>query len=275
MKFAWSCQDLESNCLESEETVLIGVNEQFCKRCESGYRLKDKKCVKCAIDNCGDCDADENACASCSTGFFKEVTGEGEDAVTKCTACKDKCLQCESLDVCLDCEIGYAFSSDLSTCESCGKIANCEKCWSMDICVMCKEGNYLAADKKSCVACNKECRTCYDGTYCQECNEGYFFKEAYVCSKCIDNCGICDNEFTCTTCNENYLVSSDKKYCMFKDACKTENVNCKTCNEVTTKCYACNEEYFLETTLSRCLANCLKCENTSECQECKTGYELN
>ena len=64
---------------------------------------------------------------------------------------------------------------------------------------------------------------------------------------------------------------------MFEDECKTENVNCKTCNtEDTTKCVGCNNGYYLETTLCKsCLENCVTCDDNTECSVCEEGYELN
>ena len=47
----------------------------------------EKKCVKCLVDNCANCDADENNCVICETGFFRE---EVEDTV-KCSACAEHC----------------------------------------------------------------------------------------------------------------------------------------------------------------------------------------
>ena len=72
-------------------------------------------------------------------------------------------------------------------------------------------------------------------------------------------------------------MNTDKKECMYKDACKKDSVNCKTCNTVdTTKCAACNDGYYWETTLCKsCLTNCLTCENEKVCKICKENYDLN
>ena len=64
---------------------------------------------------------------------------------------------------------------------------------------------------------------------------------------------------------------------MYLDACKADNINCKTCNTTdTAKCVACKDYYYWETTICKsCLDNCLSCTDGKTCKECKEGYDLN
>ena len=55
--------------------------------------------------------------------------------------------------------------------------------------------------------------------------------------------------------------------------CPACSDGCNDCDD-TTKCYSCNNGYYLDsTTCKKCADHCTSCKNGTSCDTCETNYE--
>jgi hypothetical protein len=106
-----------------------------------------------------------------------------------------------------------------------------------------------------------ECIACLNGTYCTQCNDGYFVR-SYMTSygRGEAECQSCLPDYPCIDCDSI--------------------LNCKTCSRVDGRlqCSACKEGYVLDKSQcinkhQQCPKSCNSCDANSFCNfDCKDGY---
>lgn len=106
-----SAQILKSEaCGKSCNSCTISVPRIIeCYECTSGYKLIDKKCVKCSLEGCGNCEEFLNLCEYCGMGYFNssENGSSGYTYVSKCSKCEKHCKKCENGTSCSECLKGF------------------------------------------------------------------------------------------------------------------------------------------------------------------------
>jgi len=179
-----TCTKCPNNC----NTCSSGT----CQECRTGFRLSNNTCVAQCRLPCQDCsDVDPTNCTSCVGGY----TFNNQTCVPD--------LTCNSNKTCTSCPLGYNLV--LGVCYQCNGGDNCRTCGNtnIEVCASCNRGFYLTSTYK-CKACNiKDCSTCSNEVYCDECKSGYVLSgsSAGKCIKCDDSCATCfDSPTNCETC---------------------------------------------------------------------------
>ena len=132
----------DDNCVECYQ------NTEICGDCDSGYLLKDNKCIKCSDDNCLSCPTDIKICKKAKDGFYisdgkvlqcydsncKQCDDGEENSCTECDSnyklyngicaisgysCRSKfpyCAYCGN-NKCLECDANYKLNSETGNCK--------------------------------------------------------------------------------------------------------------------------------------------------------------
>ena len=133
----------DDNCIECYQ------NTKICGDCNSGYLLKDNKCLKCSNDNCLICPVDINNCTKANDGYYI-LNGE----VLKCY--DDNCNKCDNGEEnsCTECKSNYKLYNGIcsTTGYSCrSKFPNCAYC-GKNKCLECDSNFKLNNEKGTCKA---------------------------------------------------------------------------------------------------------------------------
>lgn len=196
--------------------------------------------------------------------------------------CSPHCLSCVDEDYCYECESGYYVDEDdyPVICTPCHK--TCKECSSFEdnYCTDCYDGFYLKKNGyySSCERCPTDnCKTCsQSGEHeCSDCLSGFVLSENQ-CKKCHSSCLECSGteDYQCTKCPNGFIdqiQDETKHYCISCDP------NCITC-ENSEKCSQCKEGYFKNGNgkCIKCHSSCQNCngETSSHCTQCKEGFFL-
>lgn len=124
----------------------------------------------------------------------------------------------------------------------------------------CLKSEGLYNDGQACIACNetlKNCKTCLNSTYCEECNPGMnvhlssdnttsecvtqcplgFYNNSIRCLPCAENCLVCAGPADCLHCNTSYILNDS--YCI--KSCGEDNFYNME-NETSGACLPCHDK---------------------------------
>ena len=79
-----------------------------CLKCKEGFGLSETHCYECVIDNCKNCDGDQEGCIACNDYFFFDSSSGS------CNKCPIGCKNCDGINLCLSC--GFTFSLNKGIC---------------------------------------------------------------------------------------------------------------------------------------------------------------
>ena len=263
----------------------LTLNSNFCYDCQWN------------LQGCSTCWNHVEGCRTCFSGWaLKEHEGVGQYRCEACNTIHAECATCEqkarytSLK-CLSCTAGWTLIDDTTCVESCSTAGNPE----------CADGGCSGGDP-TCSSCNGnyEFVDSANDRFCRKtCPAGHYWKgkQNNVCESCktpSDNgeCTACDDlTGVCTSCASGYSpVSITDSFCG-KDCAINEywtgrgtndcascapstNTECKTCDDVTGTCNACNSGFKHVSSLDKfCRKNCnnkqyWKGENDNVCATC-------
>ena len=194
----------ENSCTETCPSGLIDI-DQICS-CPSG-------CETCNLDGCLSCSLglslmNYTCVENCPVGTF--VTES-----RTCVQCGDKCLDCESLNECLQCDEDYF--------------------WYQSLCyASCPNSTY--AENGTCFDCAERCIQCYNENDCGLCESSFLLLNKSCVSSCPD--GYSEYMSTCVPdsfeCSENctFIMSKNSKCeweCYVK-ACNFDSDQCPPAN---------------------------------------------
>jgi len=169
------------------------------------YSHKFKKCLKCELENCLQCDSKtvERECKVCKSGFYLDM--------------KNKiCVK--------NCPKETYFNAERNHCGECPE--NCSTCNSNKQCEKCLDGFLFE-----------------EGFCVERCSENYVEKD-FACKRCEDkNCKFCnrDDVSKCEVCDKNYLLENGecRTLCSngyYQEVISAENVQCKPCGDNCDNC---------------------------------------
>jgi proprotein convertase subtilisin/kexin type 5 len=169
-----------------------------CTACVEGYfnPVHGDGCFECE-SRCESCTGETNEeCDTCNEGYFlsmstcDDVCPErqfGNHKSATCDDCSSSCSDCDSLEVCNECDAYYQLSDDVcvecsADCVYCegDRCTECDEGMFIDftgLCVAdCGDGNFADVETGSCVVCHEACTLCYgaDISECTECADGHF-----------------------------------------------------------------------------------------------------
>lgn len=221
----------------------------MCQLCEVdyivgvGYTCVDPPTFTCDVDNCMQCDDEENQCSMCLAGYY--LANDFTCQPLECSI--DNCDECDGNETCTSCEKHYllvenACFQEIHACSD----SNCIACGHLpEVCTQCKPGFMMNFVTKEANGTTENVQTkCVQIT--EPSNAGEF--TPYVTSNC-DMLGYmytgADTALTigCMTCAANFI-----------------NVGGFCTANLTQKNYQCN------------VANCNYCIQNNYCGMCNTGY---
>lgn len=244
-----------SNCFNSPLNYYLDVNLNEYKPCYAN-------CSTCT----GDGTASNNECLTCKSAYYplvdniKNCFGTNPDGyfldinIQKYNKCFTTCNACTSSGTisnhnCYTCKLNYF------------KIENTNNCFiSTDIIPK----YYFSSADNLFKSCPSNCDSCTNSSICSTCNTGYTKNSSTnLCEICYTSCSTCSGvgselDHKCTICKSNY----------FKQ-------------DLTSNCFVYNTKinnYFYDSTLQifkSCVSNCYQCTNSSTCDVCNSGYQLN
>jgi len=127
-----------------------------CEECEDGYSLSDAGACTSCPDNCLDCTGDASACKRCDDNY--EVLDDGSCGATG-EDCGNNCLVCGAQGVCKQCLNTY-YRNDDGDCSSC--LDNCGSCSTGTTCSECETGYGWVDETSSCDAYSDALEYCDD-----------------------------------------------------------------------------------------------------------------
>ena len=201
-----------SDCLVDGCVSCAGKHK--CSQCRDGLTLEDGLC-QCAAEShrpnsAGECEpCNVEGCSSCESG--------NPDVCVKCLDCEASVIggECscvyegaiwDSLGFCSTAEEeGEAVAEKKRVAASAsgtqGCPAECEAC-EKERCKECRKGYYLEGNE--CLKCEVECASCWSGTTCEECKQGFFLGEDRKCEQGkVLNCASYE-EGKCTGCMDGF-----------------------------------------------------------------------
>ena len=239
----------------------------YCLNCDSPYfTVVNGFCCPIGCDSC-----QKGVCLSCLPNYYYVAIGQmccpeycntcSDSICTECisgyyvvdnTCLPNNCIAINSLSQCIQCQIGYALTSNNTCCPN-----NCDTCIN-NACLLCNFG--YTYNNNFC--CPKYCKECINGT-CNSCNDRY---DLILGSCCPNNCTIC-NYYLCNECNQGFYLTSSSQ-------CYSCPEGCIACDS-SSNCSECNQGYFLrDYHCVPCSDYCVACISASICTGCQIGYNL-
>ncbi|KAL7714041.1 Protein serine/threonine kinase [Entamoeba marina] len=289
-----SINNNDNSCQTKEDGEEI-VNNNGIIECNDGYYLINNECLTCSSKYDSNCElCDSLKCYSCLNGvlinnsYCLTDTGcEIEDSKclncndkgswfngTSCEKCDEGCVNCINT-ICIKCDDDYIINFENNTCSK-RRVDNCNTYsnYYSDRCIECNDGYYLNNDEQECYSCPEHCTTCHNSTYCYECNDGYMLLDdvCVLVSLYLSNCktAIPGSSGGCAICNEGYYRE--------QTTCSKCISNCTKCNNGES-CLICESNYFLLNDASECISydELTDCETPTQsgCTKCNDGYYLN
>ena len=247
------------------------INNETCDICDNGYYLAVNG--KCAEVNYCLKSVEYGRCEECIEGYY--LTGTGYKAT--CTITDNCSLADKDTGLCLQCIEGYYIDYKDGKCKSNKNDDEYKYCKIVDeICIECVNGYYLGEDSKC--TNTKGCIESENGI-CNSCLNNYYYGLDKKCSL-VEHCIYSLNENECLECEDNYCYNQRTKSCFLGE---NQFKNCKSANYLSTKCYSCKSDFYLNQTDNLCYSNkekgdFYKCEitnyNSKNCFRCIKGYYL-
>ncbi|ELP92420.1 protein serine/threonine kinase, putative [Entamoeba invadens IP1] len=268
--------EIKKECIQCSPTNCEKCNENdanICLKCEPGYTLVDRKCVKilhCLLSN-------NIMCIKCEDGYEK-VNG-------KCEKSADKCQIRDFSDNCILCLTDEKLININGKCQNVPEYVESKCEYSI---TSCQNGYYV--QNNLCQKCNSKfenCRFC-SNEKCELCDVNYKINNLGHCE--LQSCLIKSNTIkdlngNCLVPITNCLLHNNKKcvqcntmnYLQSDGSCKLESE--KTCNKNTEiGCIRCVDGLFLDNNniCQNCDTNkCATCSSQNDfCLSCPNGYYL-
>lgn len=185
-----------------------------CTECATGYFLDTNACNAVTATDCLTYAA-TNQCASCNTGFGLDDDGLGNIDCTSNTVANCTVPTSTSPFTCVTCNNNYYPDTGVCTATS-SSISNCVAYDTATTCIQCDVGYALSSDQLSCLSSSSAFDAidpnCYDSyvestPFCSSCDLGYYLSGA-SCVQCpINNgCANCNPHDTskCVMCESGY-----------------------------------------------------------------------
>ena len=164
---------------------------------------------------------------------------------------------------CFKCKDNYFIDGTTKMC-TIGDIANCKEYQDKDNCSECEPG-YLKKSDNSCMqrtatncvtvsAAQNECATCATDHYLKK-NSGDCNSNAVSCDECIryqkdEGCQkMKEDQDLCDQCEDNYFINSTLTQCVLRT-----NLECKTYDINDDKCKSCNPDKYFVADSGMCIA---------------------
>ena len=266
------CNPITKLCVKCEKDIYIPDDIGGCQN--------SQKCIV-GINHCIECSDDENLCKICDIGYFPDENGgcsytdncEISDEID-CIKCKENFILigkedyyntkngpkiCKSLNsfdfqnckiintqngLCAECEEGYYLGVD----KRCINVEHCSES-SFGICKNCYFGYYLNQKEQKCLHQEEKfinCRTTYDGEFCDECDKDFFLDEEKRCV--ISNFCIKGDYNKCEKCLDGYYISEGDKICTSEEKCVNGRRDIGICTE-------CQPNYYIDFQDGKCKSN--------------------
>ena len=196
------CQYPIEYCVASEENYINNGEYFICPQCEYGYYAEGQKCVKCVIENCNDCSA-EDLCLECKSNFWmtqdSQYCYEPIDDCTGAEYVEYEIVDEEFIPVCTNCTQFFGWNYDETKCDDCSTIIeNCIDC-DHDVCLTCDANFHQTPDLKHCepdfTNCNDDASVPIPYRYglniltneywCSNCKEGYYWSTEFGGRNCV------------------------------------------------------------------------------------------
>ncbi|ELP87958.1 protein serine/threonine kinase, putative [Entamoeba invadens IP1] len=303
-----STEIIKGKCSTCKVEKCETCNGGTCQKCVDGYLVySPTQCV--AVENVNCLRATSVGCVQCADGFYQtdSVNIEGKydychsiNAEEKCKhkdVKHDKCIECTDLYQLKDGVCKEKFDSILeentTTFDITESIFNAEKNKNdtskgdakteennTENCLeRTNKGCFRCADTYYnsdgiCLPCTKNCKSCYNATYCTKCPEQYYLNLNMECQSSGQLAITCSltlpNGAGCAICNDGY-------YKVSKDCLECDG-SCKTCL-ISDECSSCKDDYFAlpeESKLCFPKSNLTHCEEVTGtgCNNCSVGYYL-
>lgn len=279
-----------ASCTECKDPFL-NFNSKCLPNCPEGYyKNAEGTCIKCAEDDCINCNNPLTGCKECKPpkinylGKCVAVCPDGTVNINnKCTYCTtDNCSECSSTNEnqCKVCNTGYLLTV----------VDNKTKCVKN-----CPDGTYtdISFYPPSCKTCEDSlCKVCLSKNKCSVCKENFQLQIRNNTVICTDNCedGYVNKTIVSNITLNNNTLSQETKNCVL---CETGNIfkcskcdpnnlyQCKKCNDgfllFNNTCYRQTEcplgTYPSGDKCSLCNERCKTCKNSSfNCTSCKESF---
>lgn len=277
--------------LSSLANCAVCSTNTSCASCNSGYQLylnpqtNNYQCNQCNSANCMACQLDSAGniqCITCLPGYMLSST-------FTCVACAFPCSQCNTANVCSQCQTPFYFLQPNSqpVAGSCvpNTVTNCNRYNPSNItqCTGCVSGYVLNSSNLCAFNCPTNCQTCSNSTTCTTCNVGYYVNSNSQCSQCTGTaCNQCTaaSPNLCTSCINGYFFTATSGQSGTCTACPTF---CSSCSSATvcTSLAQPNSQAIVQINgqsfLAQCQSNCMTCSvlNPQLCTQCMWGFYLN
>jgi hypothetical protein len=292
-----NCKKCDSNnpasCIECKDPFL-NFNSKCLPNCPEGYyKNAEGICIKCAEDDCINCNNPLTGCKECKPpkinflGKCVIVCPDGTVNINnKCTYCTtDNCSECNTTNEnqCKVCNTGYFLTV----------VDNKTKCVKK-----CPKGTYMdtASYPPSCKSCEDSlCKVCRSKNECKVCKNNFQLQVKNNTIFCIDNCedGYVNKTIISNYTINNTTVTQEVNKCV---SCETGNIfKCFKCDPNNlNRCIKCKDGYLLYNNTcykpsecptgtypigdkcSNCNERCKTCESSAfDCTSCKESYFYN
>ena len=205
------------------------------------------------------CDSD------CVDRTYKDSTNPLD---LRCRACPDGCYNCDSVEVCTECDTGLFLQNYFDDVSEILCVAECYEGFYPD----------TAAVPMDCKACIADCGNCTTSLDCNLCEPGYvlmapphvgahvcqtacdtefFPDDVGICQPCPADCDQCSDGESCDVCSPGYYLEEGSENCVLTCSprfylsapdCLLCPTRCSACSDSTT-CTACNQGFSLTGTV--------------------------
>ncbi|KAL4226628.1 hypothetical protein ACF0H5_014611 [Mactra antiquata] len=186
--------ELVPNCEKSDCASCTGKSP--CDECNVGYYLNDGNCHPCVDSKCATCS--DSSCTVSIDGYYLN-SGSCASCANSCLLCTDymHCTKCKDTYWGVDIECSHTCSTNCANKQCDEKTGFCNQCESEKYGPKCEQDCNLCRDRK----CDlRKCTNgCKDGYYQYNTNEGYSY-----CMGCSNNCIRCSNGSYCIQCEQGY-----------------------------------------------------------------------
>ena len=254
------CNSETGYCLDCSLGFEINIENGDCVECEAGSYsdyTTNNTCKLCPVGTY--CNSKKcTRCEKCFGNTYSDNIGS-----SRCKKCDESCDNCDKINgSCLNCALGYGFTSNRLTCEIClpGEYSINSTCYE------CPDGYYSSQNGSSeCYHCPISCKNnCNKQTgKCEFCKEGYGLYNESICIECEEHF-YSDGKSECQPCSS----SCESTYC---DKRSGECLNCPNGQSQVTRdgkqeCVSCSNDKYCD--------YCSKEINQTEliCLHCQDGF---
>ena len=255
-------------CEEFEQVSYIFGFYNSCTQCMPNYCVYGRICKRCEVENCRLYLNRKKKCQSCNQGYYLS-----DD--------QKSCLQqdipnCENYvdqrNVCNKCEDGFDLNSN--QCIRLLGIIDC-RVPSPDF-TYCRECNnlFFLRDAGCSPITKQNCMTnVINKDACLTCQEDYYVNQGECFEQNIENCSVYrPNENICTECR----VADGQEFVVHNEICVASDSS-QCINESSGECTQCNDLFFpvKDSCIALNIDNCIESDGINqECDICSPNYSL-